>query len=121
MHYALKTDAFAKLAAKADIPDAALRKAVAEMRDGLIDANLGGNIYKKRVAVGNKGKSGGSRTIIATNLHDRWFFLYCFLKKDQENISAKEEMAFRFTAKTLLSLTEAQIDAAIAAGEMERL
>ena len=121
MQYVLKTRAFSRLAAKADITDDALRQAVAEMKAGLFDANLGGGLYKKRVSVGNRGKRGGSRTIIATNMGDRWFFLYCFLKNDRENISAKEELAFKFTGKALLALTAEQIEQALSAGEMEIL
>ena len=121
MRYVLKTRAFSRLAAKAGISDDALCQAVLEMQTGLVDANLGGDVYKKRVSVGNRGKRGGSRTIIATNFGDRWFFLYCFLKKDRENISAKEEMALKITARSLLLFTDEQIQQAVAAGEMEIL
>lgn len=81
MKYILKTRTFSRLASKAGLSDSALKKAIEEMERGLVDANLGGNVYKKRIAIGSKGKSGGSRTIIATNMGDRWFFVYCFLKK----------------------------------------
>ena len=39
------------------------------MECGLYEADLGGNVYKKRVAVGNRGKSHGARTIVATNFN----------------------------------------------------
>lgn len=45
--------------------DSALLDAVAKMECGLIDADLGGNLYKQRVALPEHGKSGGTRTIIA--------------------------------------------------------
>ena len=56
MNFLIKTRSFARLARKYGISDDALLVAVQEMAAGLFDANLGGNVYKKRVAVGNKGK-----------------------------------------------------------------
>lgn len=117
----LKTRAFSRLAAKFDIPDAALKKAVEEMRAGLIDANLGGNVYKKRVAVGNRGKSGGSRTIIATNLNDRWYFLHCYLKKNQADLSPADEEDFKALAHVLLSLSEAALRKVVLDGNLEEI
>ena len=50
-----KTKHFAKFASKADLTDAALCEAVKEMEQGLIDADLGGGVVKKRVALPGKG------------------------------------------------------------------
>ena len=119
MHFLIKTRSFARLAKKYGISDDALLVAVQEMADGLFDANLGGNVYKKRVAVGNKGKRGGSRTIIATNMNDRWFFMFCYLKKDTANISRDDEENFKELARILLGLSEQQILEAVAMQKME--
>jgi hypothetical protein len=51
---------------KTELTDQDLVDAVKEMQTGLIDADFGGNIYKKRIAIGNKGKRAGVRTIVAT-------------------------------------------------------
>ena len=61
----LKNKAFNKWAAKEGVSDQVLKDAVAEMGKGSFDANLGGHLYKKRVALGGKGKSGGVRTLLA--------------------------------------------------------
>ena len=37
------------------------------MERGLIDANLGGGIIKKRVPLPGRGKRGSARTLVATN------------------------------------------------------
>ncbi|MBO4317659.1 MAG: type II toxin-antitoxin system RelE/ParE family toxin, partial [Mailhella sp.] len=95
--------------------------AVREMEKGLFDANLGGNVYKKRIAIGNKGKSAGSRTIIATNMDDRWFFLFCYLKKDMANISEDDLEDFKELARILLGLSEEQILCAVAGQKMEAI
>ena len=55
----LKSRAFSKWSAKEGLDDDALRNAVDEMERGLIDADLGGHVVKKRVAVKGRGKRGG--------------------------------------------------------------
>lgn len=67
---------------KAGLTDDALCEAVSEMVQGLIDADLGGHVVKKRVALPGQGKCGGARTIVATKLAGRWFFLYGLAKTD---------------------------------------
>ena len=66
-----KTKTFARWARKEGLKDAVLRNAVDEIQAGLVDANLGGGLVKKRVARTGSGKSGGHRTLLATNLRDR--------------------------------------------------
>lgn len=51
---------FHKWADKAGLTDAALVAAVVEMESGLIDANLGGHVMKKRVALPDRGKRGSA-------------------------------------------------------------
>ena len=48
-----------------------LFSAAAEMAQGLIDADLGGHVVKKRVALGGQGKRSGARTIVATNFGNK--------------------------------------------------
>ena len=51
---------------KTELTDAALCVAVEEMVDGLIDADLGGGVVKKRIGLSGRGKRGGVRTLVAT-------------------------------------------------------
>ena len=51
---------------KSGLSDDALSAAVSEMASGLVDADLGGYLVKKRVPLPGKGKRGGARTIVAT-------------------------------------------------------
>jgi hypothetical protein len=60
-----KTPDFASWAKDESVDHSALLTAVQEIEDGLVDAKLGGNVIKKRVARTGQGKSGGFRTIIA--------------------------------------------------------
>lgn len=87
------------------------------MKQGLYEANLGGNIYKKRIALGNKGKRGGARTIIAFKIQGKAFFIYGFAKNKKGNITHKDEEALRALAKLYFSYDENQIEQAIKIGE----
>ena len=79
----------------------------------VIDADLGGGVVKKRVALPGRGKSGGSRTLVATNQVDRWFFVFAFEKNERANISDKELEALRATAADLLKLSSDELDDAV--------
>ena len=113
-----RTKTFSRWMRKAGLTDSSLWLAVDEMQRGLIDADLGGHVLKKRVALPGRGKSSGARTIVATKLADRWFFLFGFVKNEQANIDKDELKFLQEVAKDLLALSDAQLQAAIAAGEM---
>jgi len=61
-----KTKVFDRWANEQGLTDQSLCQAIKEMIAGLIDADLGGGLYKKRVGRTGKGKSGGFRTLVAT-------------------------------------------------------
>lgn len=86
---------------------------MAEMTQGLIDADLGGGIVKKRVGLAGRGKRGGARTLVATNKGNRWFFVYGFEKNDRANIADDELEALQDIAKQLLARTYRQLDEAV--------
>lgn len=88
------------------------------MQRGLVDATLGGSIVKKRVALPGRGKSGGARSIVATNLGDRWFFLYGFEKNVRANITDKELEALQEIAADLLKMTHDELEIAVAQGKL---
>ena len=113
-----KTKEFASLTKKESLSDDALVVACKEMADGLYDADLGGNVYKKRIATGNKGKSAGYRTIIGAVIGDKYFFLYVFAKQAKANINVKEKLALKELANEFLSFTQAQLDQLVSDGEL---
>tara|TARA_B100000745_G_scaffold273603_1_gene202081 strand:+ start:385 stop:759 length:375 start_codon:yes stop_codon:yes gene_type:complete len=113
-----KNKAFSKWAAKEGLDDDALRAAVDEMERGLIDADLGGHVVKKRVAVGGRGKSGGVRTLLAYKVGDKAFFVYGFAKNARANISADELKALKHLAKELLGYSDKALTEAIKHGAL---
>ncbi|NQZ58769.1 MAG: type II toxin-antitoxin system RelE/ParE family toxin [Lentisphaeraceae bacterium] len=99
-----------------DIQEADLLQASAEVQNGYFDANLGGHLYKKRIAnSSNKGKSGGSRLLVTYKQNNHFFFLFVFNKNEIGNISIKEAQVLKARAKLFLTLNNANIDKAIKA------
>lgn len=113
----LKTRTFNRWLRKTLLTDAALLKAIDEMEQGLVDADLGGNIYKKRVALPGRGKSGSTRTLIATNRQNRWFFMFGFEKNDKENITQAELAYLQEVAQIFLGYSSDELQLAIDKGE----
>jgi len=113
-----KTRLFDRWSKTETLPDKALIIAVAEMNSGLVDAALGGNVYKKRVARPGQGKSGSYRTILAFRLKDKAFFIYGFSKNQRANISSKELVALKRLASELLGYSEPQLKKALENGEL---
>jgi len=89
------------------------------MAAGLIDADLGGGLVKKRVRLPGRGKRGGARTIVATNRGDRWFFLPGFARNDRENIDEEDRPSLLRQAVKLLALGTSEIERDIQRGEMD--
>jgi len=117
----LMTKTFARFARKAGLTDVSLAKAAVEVAAGEFDADLGGHVYKQRVARAGGGKSGGFRTIILFKVGGHSFFAHGFAKNEKANVTAKELKALRKLAEVLLTLSDADIDKGITAGEFVKV
>ena len=104
-----KNSRFVRFAKRERISNTALQKAIDEAEQGLVAADLGGNVIKQRVARSGQGKSGGYRTIIVFKKGDKAFFVYGFAKNSRENISKDELTYLKESAKELLALSDKQI------------
>jgi hypothetical protein len=116
-----KLRTFRRWSRKIGVSDEVLCAAVEEMVQGLIDADLGGGVFKKRIPVPGRGKRGGARTILGSNLQDRWFFLYGFEKKDRDTIDARELGALQTIAAALLAMGPKLLEKAVVEGELEEI
>ena len=107
---------FARWQARERLADTVLCKAAKEMEDGLIDADLGGLLYKKRVARQGAGKSSGYRTLLSARIGSRYVFLYGFPKNDKANITQDEKVALQFAGKVFLELSAEALSKALQLG-----
>ncbi len=111
---AFKTAWFGKAARKAKIRDSALRAAILEMSRGQAD-DLGGGVLKKRL------NDNQHRSIILAKGGRHWVFAYLFAKKDRANIEPDELASFKKLAQAYGQMTEAELDRALHAGDLQEL
>lgn len=116
MAHILKRKDFARWQSSEKLPDAALCKAIQEMESDLIDADLGGFLYKKRVARSGSGKRGGYRTLLSARIGCRYVFLHGFPKGDTANITRAEKKALQFAGKVFLELSADALSKALQSG-----
>ena len=100
---------FNRFADREGISDYELTEAVKRLEAGLFDADLGGGVYKVRVAREGGGKAGGYRVIVFFRSEERTFFVYGFAKSARDNIDEKELKGFKERAKEVFSLTDKEI------------
>ncbi len=106
------TKEFARFARKAGLTDTKLLQAAQDVAAGQYDADLGGGVFKQRVAREGRGKSGGFRTIILFRAGGHSFFAHGFAKSDKANVSAKELVALKRLAGVLLGFSDKQLETA---------
>lgn len=116
--HVFKTRQFDRWARKEGVTDPMLWAAVIEMENGLIDADLGGHLVKKRIALPGRGKRGGARSLVAYRLGDCAFFVYGFAKNERDSIDDRELKALKLLASALLGWTPEQTGHALREGAL---
>jgi hypothetical protein len=116
-----KNTTFSRFARKHSLSDAALKNAVTQLEQGHFDADLGGGVYKQRIAREGAGKSGGYRLVIFFKTGELTFFVYGFAKSDQANISRTEMKAFKETAKQMLTFNDKELALRLAKKKLEEI
>lgn len=111
-----QTKAFRRFAKDKKISDQDLRQAATDVLNGRADADLGGGVYKQRVARDAGGKSTGFRTLIIHKTSRHCFFVLGFAKNDKGNIDRKELKALKGLADELGKLSDAAIETAVKEG-----
>jgi hypothetical protein len=112
-----KTKNLARFTRQNGINDEDLVEAVERAVQGLIDADLGGQIIKQRVARPGQGKRGGFRMIIGIR-SDRAIFLFAFAKNERENIDKAELMTLREIVASFLNADDKTIAQALKDGTL---
>jgi hypothetical protein len=120
MHRVFKSKSFNRWANDEQIPDEVWCQAAAEIAAGQVEADLGGYLFKKRIARAGGGKSGGYRTIVGFKKagSERIIFIYAFAKSDKGTITPKEKDALTLVAKEYLSVAEPQLGELLELGSL---
>jgi hypothetical protein len=117
-----KVSKFSRTAEKEGITDSELKNIVNNtLEAGQADANLGGDVYKVRIARKGGGKRGGYRSIVFFRSGERTFFQYLFAKSERDNISQKELAEFKDLASDYFSMTDDQINERLKAGRLQEI
>ncbi len=106
-----KTSRFSKDAKRAKIKDQALCAAVQQVMLGQAD-DLGGGVYKKRL------NDNQHRAIILAKGAKYWIFEFLYAKKDRDNITGDELLAFRLLAKSYAGLTGPTLNQLLTANDL---
>lgn len=104
------------------VTDEALCVAAREIEQGIFEADLGGGVCKKRVAISGKGKSGSTRTLVAKK-HERAIFFLVGREKSEpgSDFSDKVIEAVKLVAKGLEHASTAQMTEMVDAGTIEEI
>jgi len=112
-----KSTWFTRFAGKEGITDGELIEMVTKLEAGQADVDLGGGVYKIRVARSGEGKSGGYRVIVFFRNEQRTFYQYAFPKSSRGNINKGELQFYKKMAKTNFAMSDRELADAIKAGE----
>jgi hypothetical protein len=111
-----KTKLLARFTRREGIDDASLNEAVERAGRGLVDADLGGGLFKQRVPRKGEGRRGGYRMLVAFRAGDRAIFVFGFAKSERENITDDELRIIREVADSWLAVNAGGITKALAEG-----
>lgn len=108
--------------AKKVLTDEQLCNAAREIEKGIFEADLGGGVCKKRIAIDGQGKSGATRTLAAMHHKTAIFFLVGREKSSpgKDFDDAQVEVAKKL-AKGLSSANQAKIDEMLRDGTIEEI
>jgi hypothetical protein len=113
----------ARLMRKERLPEAALCRTAREVLAGRLgagEADLGGGLFKKRVARPGSGKSGGYRMIVAYRppRTERILFTYAFAKNAASTLTPQGHEALAKAAAAFLAADDEQVATLRASGDV---
>jgi hypothetical protein len=104
------------------VTDEALCAAAREIEQGIFEADLGGGVCKKRVAIAGKGKSGSTRTLVAKK-HERAIFFLVGREKNEPGSDFPDKVidAAKLVARSLESASANKMSEMLDAGTIEEI
>ena len=116
----------AKLMRKERLPEAQLCQTAHEVVSSTFragEADLGGWLFKKRVARTGQGKSGGYRMIVAYRAPqtERVLFVYAFAKNAASTLTPQGREALAKAAGAFLKTNDVQVTALMASGDIREV
>jgi hypothetical protein len=91
------------------------------MERGLIDANLGSGLFKKRIARSGAGKRDGYRVIVAHRQGAPWFFIDGYAKNVVANIDEPRLQNCKTMNVFLSAMNAGQLETAVNSGNLKEV
>ena len=85
------------------------------------NADLGGGLYKFRIARPGEGARGGGRALVALRVGYRAILMFGWEKKDMENVGPREFKVYRNLAKRYLEFSNDEINIAVSDGTLQEI
>jgi hypothetical protein len=101
---------FEKECRRLGVDETMIGKALDQVLAGKIDAFLGGEVIKQRVARTGQGKSGGFRTFLLFRANHRCVFMHVFAKNEKENVGEHALREYRQAAKLFLGFDDSVVN-----------
>ena len=119
----LKIKKFSSEAKRANLIDQILIHTLNEFfnlsREEQLKYSLGAGLYKLRIATKEgRGKSGGSRSILAFKKDNGIYWLHLFSKNDKENVTTSELKKLKQLSDIMFTLTDEQVKNLVNLGEL---
>jgi hypothetical protein len=119
----LKIKKFCAEAKKNNLNDRDLVETINEFikltREEQLKFSLGAGLFKLRIATkSGRGKSAGSRSLLAFQKNNGIFWLHLFSKNDKENITSLELKKLKQLSNIMIHLNDAEIEKLINIGEL---
>ena len=119
----LKIKKFYSEAKKCNLDDNDLIETINEFiklnREDQLKFSLGAGLFKLRIATKTgRGKSAGSRSLLAFQKNNGVFWLHLFAKNDKENITSLELKKLKQLSNIMIHLSDTEIEKLINIGEL---
>ena len=119
----LKIKKFSSEAKRANLRDQILIDTLNEFfnlsREEQLKHSFGAGLYKLRIATKEgRGKSGGSRSILAFKKDNGIYWLHLFSKNDKENVTTSELKKLKQLSDIMFTLTDEQVKNLVNLGEL---
>ncbi len=114
------TRRFGRIATKLRLAPASLRRAVQMVEHGG-GARLGAGLFKQRVEMEGRGKSGGARVILYWRCGEYALLLHAYAKNRQENLTPAELEHYKEATLLLARVGPREIERLLASGEWRRI
>jgi len=91
------------------------------MARGLIDADLGSGLFKKRIARSGAGKRVGYRVLVANRKGDSWFFIEGYAKNEVADIQLTSIRLIQRQGLMLMAMSARELDEATGRGKLKEV